>query len=152
MSFGMIFSIFIIIVTIGVAIYVIAQFINTGECAKVHLFYDDVDKKVDQIWKAASSSLSFEVSVPGKVESVCFGDSGSLDSKKYLDEYEEFKEYRNTKNNLFLFPSGTCKEVSSNHVIANVDISESFCLEPKNGKIEFSLSKGVRDSLVSVKK
>ena len=51
-SFGMIFSIILIIAVVGVAFYVINNFIELKKCTEIGLFYDDLKKYIDEAWQS----------------------------------------------------------------------------------------------------
>ena len=57
LSFGMIFSIIIIVVTILVAGYVIIKFMSSQDNAKCKLFYQKLQDTIDDSWKGDGSSI-----------------------------------------------------------------------------------------------
>ena len=53
-SFGMIFSIIIIIAIVAVSIYVITIFLDFNKCGKVVLFYEDLEEEIQKAWESPS--------------------------------------------------------------------------------------------------
>ena len=51
-SFGMIFSIIIIIATVAIGFYVITYFLNLSSCTKVGLFWNSLNEEVDKAWNS----------------------------------------------------------------------------------------------------
>ena len=74
MSFGMIFSIILIIAFISFAFFAIYKFIDFQNDAKAGRFYDDFQSDIDRIWRSSVSSEQKEYSVPGYADFVCFVD------------------------------------------------------------------------------
>src|SRR3989344_8357256 len=72
-SFGMIFSIILIIAVLAIAFYVIRYFSALSSCTSVGLFYTALTKEVDQSWATTTSKSIFSGNVPGSVDYVCFG-------------------------------------------------------------------------------
>ena len=73
LSFGMIFSIIIIIVTVSIAFYVIAYFLDLRKCTEIGLFYKDFQDKIDDIWKSEFASEEFVGRLPSGIDGVCLG-------------------------------------------------------------------------------
>lgn len=73
MSFSVIFSIFIIIAIIAVAVYAIIHFMSLDNCAQIGMFYDDFQSEITQAWKDEIYEDIFVVKLPREVETVCFG-------------------------------------------------------------------------------
>ena len=73
-SFGMIFSIILIVVFLGFAFYAIKTFISTGNNAKAGIFLDKIEGDIEQILKSsvAVSSKPEEYLLPSFVDFVCF--------------------------------------------------------------------------------
>ncbi len=154
LSFGMIFSIIIIVAIIAVAFYVISFFLKTNECTKVGLFFNSLDKETQKAWKSASYRGTFEGDLPKNVESVCFGDFNSLNiGKDYRDEAAQLKDYfYGVNKNVFLLPpSSGCEESLAYYKLSNVEIPGEFiCSDNLNGKIKVMLEKGSFDNLVKI--
>ena len=155
-SFGMIFSVIIIIAIIGVAVYAITTFLQVGEAAELSLFHQSLEKSVDDIWSSASSSRLFIFSLPKTIESVCFGSLTTSSSIDYDRELKELKMYSSgfeqQTTNTFLYPAQKAGEFAFKKV-DKIDLSELArfdCFESRNGQVKIRLSKAEFDSLVKV--
>ena len=156
-SFGMIFSVIIIIVIIGIAVYAITSFLNIGESAEISLFYKELQKSIDDAWTSATTSRVITLSIPKSIELVCFGSLATgVAPDKYRDEMQELKEYssgfQQQNTNSFLYPPGKAGDFAFKKV-NKIDFSSlgTFdCLETRNGKISIRLSKSEFESLVKV--
>ncbi len=135
LSFGMIFSIILIIAFIAFAFYAIKIFLNAQEAAKITRFRENMQEDVDKVWKSAFSSQEETYSLPGKIKKVCF--------KKW--NYE----------NLLFEPADAVDLEPLN--IDNINIEETtknenpFCIENNNG-ISLILSKDYGETLVTIKR
>ena len=77
-SFGMIFSIILIIIFISFAFFAIKKFIGIQDAMKIGQFGDQLQSDIDKLWRGSQGSQEVEYFIPSKIESVCFVD----------DEYE----------------------------------------------------------------
>jgi hypothetical protein len=71
LSFGMIFSIILIISFLAFAIYAILTFIKTSDTAKIASFRKDFQEDIDKMWRATQGSQKVSYSLPGKINEVC---------------------------------------------------------------------------------
>lgn len=154
MSFGMIFSIFLIIMIVAIAIYAIVKFVDIGGCAQVGLFYEDLQGEMDRAWNSGSGRYedgSFEIRVHNSVKNVCFGNASSA-SSPYTDLADKFIDYEEGRNVFLDPPEEICNELGSkkiNHVI----IPSFFCEEVDNkGNIKIKISKPSGGALVEIRK
>ncbi len=74
LSFGMIFSIILIIAFISFAVYGIAKFLDTVNFAKVEKFKNDFQADIERIWKGSGTSQEVDYLIPKKIKQVCFAD------------------------------------------------------------------------------
>ena len=74
-SFGMIFSVILIIAIIGVSFYAINYFLNLGKCAEISLFYQGFQNEIDEAWSSEIVKTTFVGKLPVEIESVCFRES-----------------------------------------------------------------------------
>ncbi|MBS3089391.1 hypothetical protein J4461_00745 [Candidatus Pacearchaeota archaeon] len=153
LSFGMIFSIILIIVTVAVAFYIITRFLDTGECLKIQLFYDDLEKEVDNVWRSPLAEKIFRSGLSGKVESVCFGSPQLLSISNYSNEQRVLQRYSEFDYNVFMYP--TLRACDSNlgfHKLEHASIPKSFCVKTKEGEVSLRLIKErSSDNLVTLK-
>lgn len=151
MSFGMIFSIIIIIGVIATAFYVISYFLRLGNCTEISLFYQDFQKATDKTWASTISQDVFTGKIPSGIDKVCVGDLNA-NSSGYSQEREFLKKYRNQNANVFLYPG--VKSCNSNLVIYKLNhakIEGFFCKEVESGKVSFTISKNSNEVLANIK-
>jgi hypothetical protein len=132
LSFGMIFSIILVIVFIAVAIYGIKKFLDFQNDLKISQFKDNLQKDIDDIWRSSEGSYPGKYSLPSKVVSVCFTD----------DAYQ----------NLVFNPDNI-----AGTMINHIDIAKtlggqsSVCFDNTNGEVDMQLGKNYGESLVTIK-
>ncbi|MEI6731951.1 MAG: hypothetical protein WCK90_04705, partial [archaeon] len=101
LSFGMIFSILIIVFTIAVAAYVIMSFMGTTNCTTAGTLYSDLQKQVDAAWNSEISQNVFTGKLPSGITEVCFGNLTL--TKGYEAEFENVNTYAKKGDSLFLY-------------------------------------------------
>lgn len=154
-SFGMIFSIVIIVVTILVAGYVIMKFLETRDDAACKLFYQKLQDRVDSAWKGEGTSIELNneplINLPGKVKKVCFGNStqNAVDSAD-REILEELKYYGDKGDNLIFSPNDACGSTTFSYSLEHVVTEGFFCSDVKKGKIELVIKKDKKEVLVSL--
>ena len=155
LSFGMIFSIILMIVFIAFAFFAIQKFLGLKDTISVGKFVDDFQSDVNKLWKSSQGSQELEYSLPKKIEYVCFANLLKPEQGAYEDEdfYEEFRKYF-TDENLFFYPvdSTELNGLEIKHIdIEKITENENpFCIENIKGKIKIVLKKDFGDALVSV--
>ena len=91
-SFGMIFSIIIIIATVAIGFYVITYFLNLSSCTKVGLFWNSLNEEVDKAWNSDIAQTVYTKDVPSGITHVCFGNFTQMpleiDKKLFLESAE----------------------------------------------------------------
>src|SRR3989344_1422102 len=147
MSFTMIFSIILIIVTIAVAIYAIAKFMDTSNCLKVRLYYEDLEKEAERVWRSAAADATFRREVPKSVQSICFGDTSKLDARRYPAESQALRS--SGEGNTYLYPRSVCETSLASREIAHVTVPAPFCARAENRHVTIHLSKTSSEELVS---
>lgn len=132
-SFGMIFSIILIIIFIGFGVYAIIQFLNLQQSIQINTFLNNFQNDVNTMWKSAQGSQTVTYILPTKIKSVCFSNT---------DEFENLKF--------------TSAQIISGKKIDNIDVAKitkdesPFCIENANGKISMTLVKNFWETLVTV--
>lgn len=132
LSFGMIFSIILIIVFLAFAFYAIKTFLGIQNAAQTGKFISDLRSDIDRVWKSTESSEEKEYILPSKIDAVCFRD----------DEYE----------NLFFRSDKFFKGGQINHIDILKIISKEnpFCIENVRGKVKLTLVKEIDAALVTI--
>ena len=137
LSFGMLFSIILIIIFIAFAIYGIGKFLNLQKEIQTKTFVDNLNFDIEKLWKS-SGSQPVIYPLPGNVERVCFNEN-------------------NLKKDIDLEIRG--KTFIENYNIKHAKISEdlskgsgSNCVSVENGKIKLQLEKNSGEILVTINK
>lgn len=160
LSFGMIFSIILIIIFIGFAIYTINIFLGIQENASAGKIFNDVQRDVDKVWKSAESLKEFEYVLPRGIDSVCFVDFDSGAKGIAENLYDDLEKISFRVGNFILYPTGEIEPGSdfNSFEIKNIDLGKTtgpnnpFCFKGSNGKIKITFSKDFSESLVTVRK
>ena len=146
-SFGMIFSIILIIAFVGVAFYAISGFLKTKNCAELGQFKQDLQDAIDGAWNGDESSFIFKRTIGAEA---CIINISSSQIGPNKAQYESFRKL-GYQGNLFFYPLSRCKGsiFSLNHI--NLDkITEKenpYCM-PK--KVELKIVKNFNDPKVCV--
>jgi len=157
MSFGMIFSIILIIIFIVFAFSVIGKFLNTGDNALVKRFSNDLQNDINTVWRSSQALQSVTYNMPNKVEKICFTDF-SLDSLgEDSDIYSELRLTYYEFENLFFYPTDSIEDLQAK-TLEHLDIVNStqeanpLCFNNIDGKVSLTLQKDYKDTLVKITK
>jgi hypothetical protein len=133
LSFGMIFSIILIIIFLAFGFYAITKFLELQDSIQVEQFLSDVQDDVNTMWKSPQGSREVGYSLPSKIDSVCFFD---------YDEFENLKF--------------TSERIISGGKINNIDIESisdrgnPLCIENIGGKVKMIISKNYGEMLITI--
>ncbi len=157
LSFGMIFSIILIIIFLAFAFYAISKFLNIQKAAKTAQFVDAFRADVGRMWKSSSGSQRIEYKLPGSVEYVCLADFSSQNTGTKREIYDTLRTVYFNDENLFFYPVGSGGAVDSAR-IDNINLpvitagENPYCINNVDGKISLTIKKGLNDALVTVTK
>jgi hypothetical protein len=132
LSFGMIFSIILIVIFLAFGVYAIIKFLELQESIQVSTFLNDFQNDVNKMWKSSQGSQSVKYTLPKKISAVCF----------QQDEFENLKF--------------TSERIIRGKIIENIDITKitkdenPFCIQSVNGKISMTISKNFGEHLVTI--
>lgn len=155
-SFGMIFSIILIILFLGFAIYGIMKFLEISECAKIGKSVDGLRGDVDKMWKASQGSQEVVYNFPLDIEYVCFVDYESEGIGRNSEKFREMKRYYfGEPENLEFYPekeSHCLDSIEIEHIdIERITSKENpYCIPNENGKVSMILKKNFSENLVVV--
>lgn len=135
-SFGMIFSIILIIAFLVFGFYGVKFFINLQEKAKFAKFQDDFQDDIDQLWRSTQGSQNLEYTLPKGVEKVCIVKSDF--SNIVFEPREEFRDVETIKLEHVDFES-------------SIGSSKSLCFD-NNDKVKISIKKEFGSDLVEIEK
>ncbi|MBI3622826.1 hypothetical protein HY212_01960 [Candidatus Pacearchaeota archaeon] len=140
LSFGMIFSIILIIVFIFFAFYAIRAFLRVNDSAKAGDFVTSFQKDIDSMWKGAQGSQKVTYLLPSKVSEICFEDRG--------DKNLEFVD----KDNKIIdgLPLVNIQHIDLNKLLPGN--TKKFCFSAVNEKVSMLLEKKFGEDVVTLKK
>jgi len=157
LSYGMIFSIILIIIFISVAFYAINKFLDIQETVQIGKFSNNIQEDVDKIWKSSQGSQSYDYSLPKKIEYICFIDYLSGKKGENLNLYDELEQDFYENENMFIYPISSAQGQNAKW-IKNIDLekttlsSNPLCFENINGKINIIIKKEFGENLVTIAK
>ncbi len=158
MSFGVIFSIILIVFILVVAGIAINHFLNLKKCTQIGLFIEDIQKNVDDAWNSQKFTDEVSYTLPSNLDYVCFANlsdtvrGGDLESSVYSD----ISIYESSNGNIFFYPrEKACNMPYINIKHINIEkITESknpYCIPIKNSKITIQVEKEFNEGLVNLK-
>jgi|SRR3989344_5425014 len=152
LSFGMIFSIIIIVATIAVAFYFITKVFSAQECTKIELFKRDLQDSINKVWRSPFGQEPFTSALPSGVTKVCIGDV-AMAGTVYTKVLESLDPYLDPNENLFFYPpKEACKGSLASTKLSNLKPNFFSCFDVVKGKASFKISKGSNETLVSIQK
>lgn len=134
LSFGMIFSIFLIVVFLSFAIYAIIKFIDMQQTIQIETFKNNLQADINLMWQSQQGSQAKEYYLPNKINAVCFTDD---DYQNLMFKSEELIDGKNLE-----------------HLNIEIITSEKdpYCIENMGGKVGMTLVKEFGESLVKITK
>lgn len=145
LSFGMIFSIILIIVFLAFAFYVIKLLIESQSKSEVLIFKEDLQNDIDRIWRG-SGSLTQEYNLPKKIEMACFVDFSVSSKGKNQDLYRNLKKVYNEFENLIFYPIGSAQGLNAAE-IKHINLEEitktenPYCIDNLDGEVKLIIKR-----------
>ena len=137
LSFGMLFSIILIIIFIAFAVYGIGKFLNLQKNIQTKTFVNDLNYDIDKLWRSQGSQ-PVTYTVPVNVERVCFSE----------DEFEK-------DINVEIMGEKSIETYDLVHAKLSDDFSSGKggdCVSVEKGKIALQLEKEYKETLVTIRK
>ncbi len=155
LSFGMIFSIILIIVFLAFAFFAVQKFIGIGNAAQIVKFKSDLQLDTDNLWRGSQGSEEHEYFLPSKIKYVCFANYTEEAVGENQGFYNELQLGFYGFENLFFYPPSSADEMSSSEIehidIEKITESENpFCIKTISGKLRLTLEKNYGDVLVTI--
>ncbi len=154
-SFGIIFSVLLIIFFVVIAFIVINSFLKTQKCAQVGFFIEDFKNEIKDAWNSQSSSFEFKTNLPSNLDYVCFANLSANFKGEYLDIGEDIGVFQGQNANLFFSPRKNACDMAHQN-IEHLDIGKitslknPYCIAVNKGKIKINIEKGFNDNLIGV--
>jgi len=154
LSFGMIFSIILIIIFLSFAFFVIKKFLDMKDALEAGRFASQLQDDVDKMWKSSQGSQEQEYIISSKIEKVCFADFDSNNAGNDSELYRKLKQVYYGNENLFFYPVGSGNGIDAIRIeYINIEkITEEnnpYCIE-NNGKVKLTINKNFDEVLVNI--
>ena len=138
LSFGMIFSIILIIFFLVFAFFGIREFLGVQETITTEQFKNNFQQDIDQMWRSSRGSTEKTYSLPKDITEVCFED----------DDFENMRFVP------FEFGGELIEHIDMGKTLSlevNPDVSQGrLCFENIDGRIKINLSKDFGENLVTI--
>lgn len=135
-SFGMIFSVILIIVFIAFAVYGIIKFLDVQKFAQVESFKKNFQADIDNLW---GSSIPVDYPLPNKIKQVCFVDDP--------DENMYFVSINSHYMGTFINHIDITKIIAS-----STSKPKTFCINTSQGEISMNIKNTYNEILVIITK
>jgi hypothetical protein len=152
LSFGMIFSIIIIIATVAVAFYVITYFLDLSACTKNGAFWDSLNKEINKAWNSDITREPYTGALPSGITKVCFGNFTQMPYELDKAVFTELERYERSGRNAYLYPPGKACEGLEFYNLQHATTERFFCVPVKSGKMTVQITKTSFDALVKLSK
>jgi hypothetical protein len=157
LSFGMIFSIILIIIFLGFAFFAIKKFLSLQDGIKLGQFKDDLQGDADKLWKGSQGSQKVEYFLPSKIKFVCFADYVNPNSGigQHEEKYNEMKQVFFETENLIFYPVGSAEGLDATTIkhidLAKITESENpFCIPNTDGKVKMTIGKKYGETQITI--
>lgn len=153
-SFGMIFSIILIVVFIVVAFIAVNAFLGVGCSVETGSFIKDLDSEINRIWKGAGENSMKEFKINGcDFEYVCFYDVESDTNGQYASFADDLRIFTGDEgnHNLYFYPRKDSDVPSTFIDHVNMDLPNNpYCFKKTKNAVNIRLSKSSSEALVRV--
>ena len=139
LSFGMIFAVILIIFFVIIAFIVINQFLVTQNCAKIGIFFNELNGKVKDAFNSGDVTSRYSIDLPSQIQAVCFAnltEDFKGTNKAIGDELVTY----NSEHNLFLYAPSKISCPSTSYLIQNLDLAKitasenPYCIKLTRGR------------------
>jgi len=157
LSFGMIFSIILIVIFITFSFFAIKKFLDVQNTVEVGKFANDFQNDVDKIWKGSQGSEVKTYSLPKEITHLCFVDYTSGEKGIYGNLYKNMEQLYYENENMFFYPLGSSQGLDARE-LKHIDLKKitetdnPFCLESIKGKITLTIKKDFGETLVTIER
>ncbi len=151
MPFGMIFAIFLIIIFIVIAFVAISTFLDFGRTANVGIFYQDLQKAVDNAMHGQNVETDFDIQLPGGIVRVCFANLSAPINGAETD-YNMIERFSVYEANTFLVPPKEAegfeyKEIQNINISRITKNKNPYCVDVSR---PLRIKKGFYDRQVTI--
>lgn len=156
LSFGMIFSIILVVIFISFAAYVIIKFLGFQDKVKIENFKENIQNSVNDIWKSSQGKNTVSYTLPTAIERICFFDKTANAKGKDKDLFNLFVGLSLTENLMF-YPEAS-GDGTDGIMLEHIDLKNTtslenpLCFDNTGGKVSMNLKMDYGQSLVTVSK
>lgn len=144
-SFGMIFSILLIIAFIAFAVYGIVMFLSLQKCASTGLFKNELQTEIDRAWNSEETSFSKEIALPSQIKKICFVNLSLARKGEFQEEYRQIQNYGGTSYNIYFLPLEQTCQGQTGFLLKHIDLKKivesknPYCISNNNGKVGINI-------------
>lgn len=157
LSFGMIFSIILIIFFVAFAFFAINKFVGIQKSIEVGQFSDELESVVNKMWQGSQGSQALELRLPKKIQLVCFGDYRIEAEARGQNEdlFDDLTIAFYENENLIFYPIGSGEGLDAINV-EHLDIEKMterdnpLCFKNEDGKVKMVVKKEFEEALVTI--
>lgn len=146
-SFGMIFSILLIIFFVAFAIYGVIKFLEVQKLAQVAKFKSDFQADITKMWQSTQGSQPETYYLPKGIKQVCFATTTNpktgKDENMYFTPDDQYKKYGG-----YLFNNLNIAKTTA----GSTGYPKKLCIDVINGKISMTLKKEYNENTVTITK
>jgi hypothetical protein len=147
-SFGMIFSVILIICFVAFAIYGINIFLNTQKTAQVGKFKSDLQIDINKVWGSTQGSTPLTYYLPKGIKQVCFRSRQNPRTLKDENMYFIPDEASQFDGRLF----ENLNMVKTVSLATPVTTPKKLCIDVIGGKLSLTLKKEYNENTVTITK
>ena len=135
LSFGMIFSLILIVVFIAFAFWAITKFLAFQKYTQIVEFKESIQEDIDNLWQSTQGMRPQTYSLPGNVDEVCIADDSLI----------------------FFEPLGAGEDIVP-FELKHIDLEKTLngeseiCFAMERGKLELVMIKDFGEALVTIKR
>ncbi len=132
LSFGMIFSIFLMIIFIAAAFYGIKAFIKLQQTAQIEKFASDLQSDIKKAYNGGPTLAEESYVLPKKINSICFRDN-------------------ELKNLMFISSNPIAsKNLEYLNIFEIISSEEPYCIDNIDGRVNLIIKKEYPQNLVTI--
>lgn len=167
LSFGMIFSVILIVIFLALAFYAINKVLSTQKFVKINTSVKSFQDDINEMYKNSGGNYeqAGEYTFPSSRDKFCFIDyecgatsgRGCIRGRGSATIYDEMEKRYDEGENLFFYPEKSSEGVYS-VTIKNINLNEitkvtnPYCIDSIDGKLIVTLKRVEGSSLVIVSK
>jgi hypothetical protein len=136
LSFGVIFSIVLIIIFLAFGFYAITKFIELQRSIQIESFLRNLQDDIDAMWKSNQGSQNKTYTLPAKINAICFTDDED-ELWNLIFESEQIIPGRNIAN------------IALDDILAE---ENPYCIPNLDGKIRLRLFKDFGETSVKIER